>query len=91
MSEVNVARQQFKKLEEKDVLEHADDVYAKDYVPKKHDKSSAEYGTPKSGTLSEMRGKQAGKLMMMNQIFRDFSPGCGKRNGPTLRSDRPLR
>lgn len=53
----------FRDLEQKEIVGKQDDVYAKNYVPKKYSKMSSEYGTPKPGTLTEKRAKKAGKSL----------------------------
>lgn len=53
----------FRDLEQKEIVGKQDDVYAKNYVPKKYSKMSSEYGTPKPGTLNEKRAKKAGKSL----------------------------
>lgn len=57
----------FRELEKEEVEREKDNVYSTSYVPKKFTKHSAEYGTPKPGTLTEMRAKKACKW-----IFYDF-------------------
>lgn len=49
----------FRELEAAEVEGKKEDVYSNSYVPKKFSKQSAEYGTPKPGTLTEMRAQNA--------------------------------
>jgi hypothetical protein len=60
--DVGGVRDKFRKMEEKEAIEREDDVYDKDYAPKKYTKDAAGYGTPKPGTLSEARAASAGRL-----------------------------
>ena len=52
----------FQQMEVNEAEQRKDDVYDKGYVPKKFSKISAEYGTPKPGTLTEARAKKACKF-----------------------------
>uniref|UniRef100_A0A914DE91 Costars domain-containing protein n=1 Tax=Acrobeloides nanus TaxID=290746 RepID=A0A914DE91_9BILA len=61
----------FRELEKKEIEEKQDDVYSPSYVPKKYSKMSKEYGTPKPGTLTEMRAKKASK-----HIAREMAQIC---------------
>jgi hypothetical protein len=61
VSELKLARQRLEQMVKDEIAGKAEDVYAKDYVPKKMDKKAEGYGTPKPGSLSEARGKEASK------------------------------
>lgn len=61
MTQIGSVRFKFQELEKKEIEDQKDDVYSKSYVPKKYSKMSKEYGTPKPGTLTEMRAKKACK------------------------------
>ncbi|KJH47412.1 hypothetical protein DICVIV_06487 [Dictyocaulus viviparus] len=69
--------QKFQELEKEDIEGKKDDVYSAGYVPKKYTKNSVEYGTPKPGTLSEMRAKKASvdiakEMLYLCEIIRDY-------------------
>ncbi|KAK6729470.1 hypothetical protein RB195_006487 [Necator americanus] len=59
----------FRELEKEEIEGRKEDVYSKSYVPKKYSKFSAEYGTPKPGTLTEMRAKKASKHIAREMLY----------------------
>ncbi|KAK6024699.1 hypothetical protein OSTOST_09488 [Ostertagia ostertagi] len=67
----------FRELEKEEQAAQKEDVYSANYVPKKFSKHSAEYGTPKPGTLTEMRAKKASKhvakeMLYLCEIIREY-------------------
>ncbi|KAL3110673.1 hypothetical protein niasHT_017551 [Heterodera trifolii] len=56
---VRLTLDKMRQKEAQALREHSTDVYAKDYVPKKYAKNSAEYGRPPPGSLTEMRANKA--------------------------------
>ncbi|KAK5973931.1 Actin-binding Rho-activating protein [Trichostrongylus colubriformis] len=67
----------FRELEKEEQAARKNDVYSTNYVPKKFSKHSAEYGTPRPGTLTEMRAKKASKhiakeMMYLCEVIRDY-------------------
>ncbi|CAD6184919.1 unnamed protein product [Caenorhabditis auriculariae] len=73
----------FRAMEHQEAVASADDVYAKGYTPKKTQKNSAEYGTPKPGTLTEARAKKAAshvarEMLYLCEIIEDY----GDRSNP---------
>uniref|UniRef100_A0AC34F705 Costars domain-containing protein n=1 Tax=Panagrolaimus sp. ES5 TaxID=591445 RepID=A0AC34F705_9BILA len=71
VSDANSVFSKFRQMETSEIEQKKDDVYDKGYVPKKFTKNSAEYGTPKPGTLTEMRAKKASK-----HIAREMAQLC---------------
>ncbi|VDM86010.1 unnamed protein product, partial [Strongylus vulgaris] len=55
--------------EKKEIEDKKEDVYSRYYIPKKYSKHSAEYGTPKPGTLTEMRAKKASKHIAREMLY----------------------
>ncbi|KAL3111624.1 hypothetical protein niasHT_016094 [Heterodera trifolii] len=58
---VRLTLDKMRQKEAQALREHSTDVYAKDYVPKKYAKNSAEYGRPPPGSLTEMRANKASR------------------------------
>ncbi|ULU12264.1 hypothetical protein L5515_001608 [Caenorhabditis briggsae] len=78
----------FKEMEQNDAIQSKDDVYSKDFAPKKINKDSSEYGRPKPGTLTEQRAKKAAahvhrEMLTLCEVVEDY----GKRE----KEDGPIR
>ncbi|PIO76168.1 hypothetical protein TELCIR_01756, partial [Teladorsagia circumcincta] len=76
-SDIGRVMSKFRELEKQEQAAKEDDVYSASYVPKKFSKHSAEYGTPKPGTLTEMRAKKASEhvakeMLYLCEIIRDY-------------------
>ncbi|XGW25025.1 hypothetical protein V3C99_006452 [Haemonchus contortus] len=77
MSDIGRVMLKFRELEKDEKAARQDDVYSTSYVPKKYAKHSAEYGTPKPGTLTEMRAKKASQhiakeMLYLCDVIRDY-------------------
>jgi hypothetical protein len=59
---VQTAVRKIREKESKALDESKNDVYSKNFVPKKYSKYSNEYGSPPPGSLTEMRAKKAGEF-----------------------------
>ncbi|EYB81742.1 hypothetical protein Y032_0375g247 [Ancylostoma ceylanicum] len=69
VSDIGRVMLRFRELEKEEIESRKDDVYSKNYVPRKYSKCSAEYGTPKPGTLTEMRAKKASKHIAREMLY----------------------
>ncbi|KIH67508.1 hypothetical protein ANCDUO_02159 [Ancylostoma duodenale] len=69
VSDIGRVMLRFRELEKEEIESRKDDVYSKNYVPRRYSKCSAEYGTPKPGTLTEMRAKKASKHIAREMLY----------------------
>uniref|UniRef100_A0A7E4VQT1 Costars domain-containing protein n=1 Tax=Panagrellus redivivus TaxID=6233 RepID=A0A7E4VQT1_PANRE len=69
VSEIGSVFLKFRELEQDALEQRKCDVYSKNYVPKRFSKMSKEYGTPKPGTLTEMRAKKASKHIAKEMLY----------------------
>uniref|UniRef100_A0AC35UC75 Costars domain-containing protein n=1 Tax=Rhabditophanes sp. KR3021 TaxID=114890 RepID=A0AC35UC75_9BILA len=59
ITSMNHLMSKFKTMEQKAIASKKDDVFCKGYKPQRLSKDDPEYGTPKKGSLTELRAKKA--------------------------------
>ncbi|CAI4230937.1 unnamed protein product [Auanema sp. JU1783] len=68
-SDIGRVMLKFREMEKQEEDGRKDDVYSKNFTPKKYQKGSAEYGTPKPGTLTEKRAQKASKHIAREMLY----------------------
>uniref|UniRef100_A0A1I8BVB9 Costars domain-containing protein n=1 Tax=Meloidogyne hapla TaxID=6305 RepID=A0A1I8BVB9_MELHA len=74
---VQRALQRMREKEQRAIDDRANDVYSKNYIPRKYSKNSLEYGKPPPGSLTEMRAKKAAKhiakeMLQLCEIIEEY-------------------